>query len=236
MKEEICKINVGGVAVQFALTSQAEFNYHKFIDGERNVLLDLLNEAQPNDVFIDVGANVGIYTCFLCEVLPSNHVIAIEPHPENIKRLMTNLNVNEFNAQVLEMALSNQKGEALFTLPSNKARHNQLKEGELSNTGNGSGETLSVQVAQGDKIFHSENLSSPTILKIDAQGEELNVLKGFKTTLQSEKCRLVYCEVHPDRNADLKEAVVEFLETKGFTTQELAPNRGHHPIIKARKL
>lgn len=47
------------------------------------------------DVFVDVGANVGYYTCMACQL--GKHVVAIEPFELNCRYLLYNLQHNGWN-------------------------------------------------------------------------------------------------------------------------------------------
>ncbi len=65
------------------------------------------------DVFVDVGANIGFYTCIACSL--GKHVIAIEPQPQNLDCLYANLNNNNWqNIEIFPLGLSNKPG--LLTL------------------------------------------------------------------------------------------------------------------------
>lgn len=74
--------------------------------GERPVLEDLLQSLKPDDVFYDIGANVGTYTCFAASKLGPNAVVAFEPERKSATRLRENLDLNALDAQVVENALS----------------------------------------------------------------------------------------------------------------------------------
>jgi FkbM family methyltransferase len=70
--------------------------------------------VQEGDVCIDAGANIG-YFSLLCaqRVAPSGKVIAIEPAPDNVRRLRANLELNGAAdiVDVIEAACAPQKGE-----------------------------------------------------------------------------------------------------------------------------
>ena len=60
---------------------------------------------------IDIGANVGLFTCLAAQ--HGKHVLAFEPHPFNVKLLYRNLQMNGFvEVEVFPIALSNQMGVA----------------------------------------------------------------------------------------------------------------------------
>ena len=58
------------------------------------------------DVFVDVGANIGYYSCIACSL--GKYVIAIEPQPQNLYCLVANLyNNNWQKTEVFPIGLSN---------------------------------------------------------------------------------------------------------------------------------
>jgi FkbM family methyltransferase len=62
---------------------------------ERRVLQHHLASA---DLFVDIGANVGYFTCLACSM--GKHVIAVEPLPTNLRYLYANLQANGWSDRV----------------------------------------------------------------------------------------------------------------------------------------
>lgn len=60
----------------------------------------MLQTLESDDVFYDIGANVGTYTCFAGQVVDDGNVIAFEPHPANVDRLRENAEPNEIDVGV----------------------------------------------------------------------------------------------------------------------------------------
>ncbi len=59
---------------------------------------------RPDDLFIDVGANIGIYTIFALDI--GAHVVACEPDPHNYQRLTEHVRINGYSAELLNVALA----------------------------------------------------------------------------------------------------------------------------------
>ena len=76
---------------------------------EGEILEDLLDELGPDDVFFDIGANVGLYSLFVAQEADS--VVAFEPHPENLDALEWNLDRNGVSATVVRGVLSDHAGK-----------------------------------------------------------------------------------------------------------------------------
>ena len=183
---------IGDTTVQFNITSRTEYARHRNLGGEGPIIEDLLSELEPDDVVYDIGANVGMYTCFFSECLQPNQVVAFEPHPSNLASLRSNLELNNTDAIVIERALSNTNGTAEL-----KVASQERGEGKHSLAIDSDEETITVELAAGDQLIESGEIPAPTVLKIDVEGAEYQVLQGLEQTLQSDLCRLIYVEVHP---------------------------------------
>ncbi len=186
---------------------------------ERPILKHLVSNIEQDDVFYDVGANVGLYSCLVASVV--NHpVIAFEPHPGNANRLQENARVNDARIKVFECALSDATGEAELTVTLEKigsAGHTLLTCDDEAD------DTVPVTRERGDDFIAAEDVPAPTVLKIDVEGTEYEVLKGLDSSLARSQCRLVYCETHPDRLSSRGRGVVDVAETLegyGFSITE----------------
>ena len=68
------------------------------IGGDLKHILRITRDLRPGDVFVDVGANCGVYTMFAArKVGGTGRVIAIEPIPKMAQRIQFNANANYFS-------------------------------------------------------------------------------------------------------------------------------------------
>lgn len=155
---------------------------HLHADFEDDILKDLLNLLDSDDVFFDVGAHIGIYSCLVAQGLDEGSVVAYEPNPEIRTRLENNLSHNELsNVSILPYALSDENTEGSIS------GGNVRKKGDTNNC---------IRIVRGDDIIETKDLRPPSVVKIDVEGGELMAIKGLETTLRKH-CRLIYVEVHP---------------------------------------
>lgn len=149
----------------------------------------LLHFLLPSDLFVDVGANVGVYT-----VLASGEVgatsISIEPVPSTFKVLEDNIALNKLDRLVtaLNIGLGEQKGLLKFTR-SLDAENHVATPGET--------DTIDVPV---DNLDHVLAGKVPLLLKIDVEGYETEVLKGAKSTLAKEGLQAIIIELNGSGN------------------------------------
>jgi len=71
---------------------------------------------------------------------------------------------------------------------------------------------------RGDDLLNEKNLPVPNTYKIDVEGFEFLVLKGFSNTFSSNSCRMICCEIHRSlypQNITPTE-VMDFIKKLGF--------------------
>ncbi len=164
---------------------------------------------KPDDVFVDVGAHAGYYT-FICAKL-AKKVLAFEPNPSNCKFLRFNIIINKLkNVIVVKAAVSDFNGHAELYIPTRGGR-NLTDQGTLIHKGKGS---VEVPVVTLDTFF--EHMDKPSVIKIDVEGAELNVIKGALKTI-AKGVRLVIVEIH---SSDMKIPIIELLHDLGYVVCE----------------
>lgn len=143
-----------------------------------------------NGVFIDVGANLGYFTCLLGTLAKdSGVVIAVEPEPENLDLLRANVRENglEQVVKIFPVALGEFEGSANLNVykKSNRGRHSLV--------GTDSTHSLSVPIKTLDQLVESV-LSPESIIdfmKIDVEGYEPFVVRGAQSVLGRVECMLM---------------------------------------------
>lgn len=131
--------------------------------------------------FIDVGANIGYFSCLMSKLAgPGGKVLAVEPEPNNLKLLEQNLKINQLtNVAVHACALGASEGSATLGLykPANRGRHSILDTDAKS--------TVEVRVRTLDDLANSSGSGDVlwSLVKIDVEGYEGFVLAGAKQTL-----------------------------------------------------
>lgn len=196
-----------------------------YLKPERAVLEDLLGEMQPDDIFWDIGADKGLYTCPIGKHISEGSLIAFEPHPIRRGELKRNLKRNNITAELRTEALSDTVSEAEFG--------GRIEPG-------GEGGEFTAKLMKGDKIITENSVKSPNIIKIDVEGAELDVLGGLDETLRQDDCRLIYIELH-NRISDFGgtwEELKNHLCERNFTIETVTERIGEdfkQPYLKAKR-
>ena len=144
--------------------------------------LDVRNDQ---GCFFDVGANVGLYTWEVSKICPHRKILAFEPDPENIKLLQKTLTAaNLQNLEICKCALSNEVSKVLFFQDSLTSatgciagKDTPWVEKYLSSSAN----EIKVKTNTLDSVVSDDN--NPSLIKIDVEGHEVEVLHGGKNTL-----------------------------------------------------
>ncbi len=148
----------------------------------------LARAIRHGDVVWDIGANMGLYTeKFMAQVGPAGHVAAFEPSPRNVAKLRERFPEGG-TVTVLPIALGDQQGTATFY-------SNQSVDGttdSLIPRVKGA-VPFEVHIHLGDEFL---TRLPPTVIKIDVEGFELEVVRGLRNTLASPTLRSVLIEVH----------------------------------------
>jgi len=138
-----------------------------------NLVLDYL---RPGDIFIDVGANVGVYS-LLASITPDVVVHAFEPSSTTSMRTKANVALNglEFRIKVVQAALGASRGSALLTVGLD-AVNRVVREGESTSV-----EVVPVETL--DEYLHDDDRTRVRMMKIDVEGHELEVLHGARNLI-----------------------------------------------------
>ncbi|MBZ8133620.1 FkbM family methyltransferase [Afifella sp. IM 167] len=155
----------------------------------------------PRFVFLDVGANVGLYSIFAAgEAEKANRpirILAVEPDPMNRARLETNLTLSGAkNVTVVAKAIGGEAGSAQLAQP-------ERNRGEVRLVRDG-GEGASVAVATLPQLLAEHEIERIDAMKIDIEGEdEAALLTLFSQTGRQSWPRLLIAEAGRDESPSL---------------------------------
>jgi len=190
------RISIGAVAVDYVNDSRllvlpgmtgATLNIytglHEFED-----MAFVLHALRKEDVFVDVGANIGSYSILAGSAVGAR-CISIEPIPSTFANLKDNINLNDISDRItaLNIGVGENEGEIKFTSNLDTVNH-VIAESEKENT-----EIINIKVKKLDDIL--KNIE-PKLIKIDVEGFETNVIKGAHNTLTKDSLLGVIMELN----------------------------------------
>ena len=137
-----------------------------------NFIKLLLKKLGQSGVFFDVGSNIGSYTLVASEVATAS-VFAFEPGRTAFSALKKNIEMNNrSNVKLLNFAVSDQESVLMLTNGQEIATNKVVNEPEISQ------KIVHVKSKTLDQVCREYGVQ-PNIVKIDVEGHDLKVLKGF---------------------------------------------------------
>jgi FkbM family methyltransferase len=190
--------------------------YFDFLNHEPLTSKIFKSLLKPGDVVIDVGANIGHYTLLAAAVVgPLGRIHAVECSPETLAMLSNNVSKNKLqNVLIYPFAAASERG----TLTLNITAIGLSWFNPHSNWPSvpGSGTSVEVQAVPLDEIIPSP----VNLIKIDAEGVDLDVLKGTKRILANSPNVSIIVEWAPPLLAETGKdplELVRWLEDAGFS-------------------
>ncbi len=170
-----------GIQGSFRMRLDLDVNYERqiYLHARDIVLLDVVRRIlQPGDVYVDVGANLGVLVLAAAQrVSPGGRVFAFEPSPLVYERLEENLELNDATGVTL----------------TRKACSHERSTATLYNFEDKSHDTASIGRREDDAIADSVTIETipiddvvderPRLVKIDVEGAEWLALRGAERTL-----------------------------------------------------
>jgi FkbM family methyltransferase len=133
---------------------------------------------------IDVGANIGLTSIFMTKCAPNVEVIAFDPAPNTIPFLTQNVWANAAGMIKVEpVGLGAKPGLVPFVQLPNFSAGSHIVGNKAEHPGAVSQKSIWVKISTLDSYCESEKIAKVDLIKIDAEGYELNVLAGAKNTL-----------------------------------------------------
>jgi len=161
---------------------------------EFRAVADLLGKGMT---FVDVGANVGLYTLFAArKVGERGQVISIEPSAREFRRLQANVKLNRLrNVLLLKLAMSDTTGERdLLVATKDHSGHNTF--GYYADGVTQLDYKERVQTSTIDGIVARERVRRVDFLKLDIEGGEFFALEGSINTVRKDH-PVILIEVSP---------------------------------------
>lgn len=176
----------------------------------------LLHFLRAEDLFVDIGANVGSYTILACSAVGASG-IAFEPIPGTYKRLVENMRLNHLDEKVkcINKGVGARQEVIAFNSDGDTANH-ALASGEQCD------DRVTVEVTSLDAALDGEY---PSLLKIDVEGYETPVLEGAQETLRNQTLNAVIMELNGSggRYGFDESRILELMFSNGFRTYSYNP-------------
>jgi len=217
----------------FKLSSSMDLSYLETKNESHQKVLEVIDSLGEGDIFFDIGANIGYFSLIASRrVGTTGRIYSFEPSPREYIRLLKNLEINHVsNVIPYNLALSDRLEESSFYLAEYHTGLNVLKSQDDSPKSESlAGREIQVPTIRGDSLLDIpflKNISARMAAKIDVEGAELLVLKGFHDLLQLPTLETVVVEITPNFLAKFNST-----ETQIY---DLMSQYGFKPTIKIKE-
>jgi FkbM family methyltransferase len=165
-----------------------------------------LHVLRKEDLFVDVGANIGSYTVLASKVVGAK-TIAFEPVHQTFNHLLQNININQINSLVDPICCAVGKEDGSVKFSSDNDTMNKVVGGDYW------GKSIEVPVKSLDDLL---NMLEPTVIKIDVEGFEEEVIQGALRVLKCDSLLAIMLETVNPKTENL-------LQSSGFVPASYSP-------------
>lgn len=161
--------------------------YYKLMDYEESMFL--IDHLKEEDLFIDVGANLGHYSLLASGICKAK-VIAIEPIERTFNKLSKNVELNNLSDKVSIIKCGVGDKEETLSFTTNRSVMNRV-------ANKGEKNTVEVEVKTLNNLLKGLH---PTFIKIDVEGFELKVIKGANEIFDNPSLKYLLVEFNGSGN------------------------------------
>ncbi len=168
---------------------------------ERTTTAYLLSHLSPDSVCLDVGANVGYYTCLMSRLCWQGRVIAFEADPEVFDLLRDNVGINwcEKVAEPRNLAVADTSGSLTLFRRIGRSGNTSIAQVPTSEREQyGEPESVPFEIACVTVDEVAADLDRLDVVKVDVEGAEALVLDGMRETVERLN-PLIIMEWSPDQ-------------------------------------
>jgi FkbM family methyltransferase len=174
---------------------------------KEGVPLSIFKLNRNFDGAIDVGGHHGVYSLLIKKLNPELDVYAFEPDGRNIEVMQTLFDKNNALVHIQDLVVTDHSGEISFYIDpqTGSQRHSTTKQDEFT-------EVVKPCISLSD--FITDQDLSKIFLKIDAEGEEYQIISDIQNLGQSISGIV---EIHPDKLNKTKEKFLQLLNREFHT-------------------
>jgi FkbM family methyltransferase len=166
------------------------------VSPDRDLIEFLARSLPENGLFLDIGANIGVYSAALWKIRGGMRGVAFEPIPSTQALLEQTFEYNHVPFVVERAAVSDKKGSLRLTAYAHGLNNFWIKDNDTSHP------FSEVPTIPLDAWCGDDPTRIPGAIKIDVEGHELAVLKGGRRTFRTHRPALVM-ECHAAAWGDL---------------------------------
>lgn len=194
-------------------------------DFEKETVLFTTKFVKPGDVVFDIGANIGYFTLLFAHLVGNAGLVhSFEPSRREFDHLCKNISINRCkNVFLNHMAVGDQNGYATLNVLDDDqfGAYNSIVDITHQKVSNEPAHIETTRIINIDTYIDLINHASPSLIKLDVEGFEKQVLEGMKTLLSASDAPCLILEVCEDTHTNTKYGVQELLDHLSIINFEL---------------
>ena len=165
-------------------------------------------EIKNNDIVIDIGAHIGLFSLQASQHCNHGHIYSFEPNKENFDLLFDNIESNNLkNVHIFNLAVSNSNKPIKLFENNDQSGHSMFSETSKFT------EVNSITLKE---IFEKNKIQSCDFLKLDCEGAEYEILQNLPKEYFP-KIKKMVIEYHmADSHPELLENLKKLLISENF--------------------
>jgi len=202
---KLTNFNFNNYNLQIYLRSQADKSIFKeiFELQEYKEVEVIIKSAK--DPIIDAGAQAGFFVLYCWALNPEVKIFAIEPDEENLEFLNQHIEINNLkNVEVIPAALAGKSGLRNFFISNDTHNHSLFKVLVPKINKN-----IKIKTYNLDDWLSEQGIEKVSLLKLDIEGAEYEVLENFKSWEKIKNIALEYHDFGDFKHKELEKILSE---------------------------
>lgn len=186
------------------------------------------HKKQP--IIFDVGANIGTFTTWMSRIFPNGKIYSFEPQRAVFQMLCGNVAINNmYNCYCYNKGLGKENTTIAINEPNYFSKNDfgvfSLIEEKIESTQ----DRLIIDIETLDSFVHKYQIQKLDLIKIDAEGMDMDVLIGGSRTLIEMK-PVIFIE-HSDNRSSIKEKIISYLNEENYYFEQVGNNLLATPVF-----
>jgi FkbM family methyltransferase len=217
----VCTINYNGFKLNLKIDDWIQENIFFLGEYEKAELIALEHHLKPGDTFLDLGANLGLYSLHASRFVgEKGKVISFEPFSVNYNALKEHIAINQLTNVCLEkLAVGKETGTITMYLDEKEGNLGMVTANYIENA-----REEVVDIVSIDEYLDLNPIKSVDFIKIDIEGFEYPTLLGLENTLKKHRPTLLIEILEDEASAQNDEKVHVFLNGLGYTKNFISDN------------
>lgn len=173
---------INGIKFHLKLEDWIQQNVFLFGEYEKAEFLALTKQLQKDSIFIDIGANIGLYSTYFARQLSEGKVFCFEPFSVNYLALNETLKRNNISNVSCHKLIVGETSQSEINLYYDESEQNL---GMVTTLQTNTSSQEAVAMTSLDDFVKTHQITRVDAIKIDVEGAELSVLKGMKHVLET---------------------------------------------------